>query len=323
MNRLAASAILAALTAGGCVSAHAASFAPARLVQTSTAPRPPASPLASPSDDPASTPGVPNLRILPPRAPETDSPDVRIADANAAARVEPSAPDYDQAAQVYSFAPYALFQVYAAPGRVTDIALQPGERLSDQGAIAAGDTARWIIGESTSGAGERLRTHVLLKPTRSDLATNLVIHTDRRTYHLELQARPDAYMAAVAWRYPHEEALAVERAAVTAEAREREPAVDLAALNFDYRIEGPAVAWRPVHVFDDGRQVFISFGSDIDQTRLPPLFVTSADGGVTLVNYRVEAGRMVVDRLFHRAELRLVEGRKDRVVRILRSGSRP
>ena len=126
MNRLAASAILAALTAGGCASAHAASFAPARLVHTSAAPRPPASPLASTSDDPASTPGVPNLRILPPRAPETASPDVRIADANAAARVEPSAPDYDQAAQVYSFAPYALFQVYAAPGRITDIALQPG-----------------------------------------------------------------------------------------------------------------------------------------------------------------------------------------------------
>ena len=37
--------------------------------------------------------------------------------------------------------------------------------------------------------------HILVKPTRAELMTNLVINTDRRTYHLELRANPSVYMA--------------------------------------------------------------------------------------------------------------------------------
>jgi hypothetical protein len=39
--------------------------------------------------------------------------------------------------------------------------LQPGETL---GAVASGDTARWVIGDTTSGAGETKRSHFLVKP---------------------------------------------------------------------------------------------------------------------------------------------------------------
>ena len=64
---------------------------------------------------------------------------------------------------------------------MTDIALQPGENLV---AVAAGDTVRWVIGDTTSGTGADKRTHVLVKPFTAGLATNLVITTDRRSYHL-------------------------------------------------------------------------------------------------------------------------------------------
>jgi len=37
-------------------------------------------------------------------------------------------------------------------------------------------------------AGAAKRVHILVKPTRADLITNLIINTDRRTYHLELRA---------------------------------------------------------------------------------------------------------------------------------------
>src|SRR5689334_9949713 len=79
----------------------------------------------------------------------------------------------------------AVFAVAARPGRVTDIVLQPGEALSAVNPVAAGDTVRWIIGDSESGAGAGKRVHVLLKPVEAGLATNLFIATDRRTYHLE------------------------------------------------------------------------------------------------------------------------------------------
>src|SRR4029077_875587 len=103
-----------------------------------------------------------------------------------AARVQPSRSGYLHAVQVYPFADGALYQVYASPGQVTDIALQEGEQLVGSGPVAPGDTVRWIIGDTESGSANTKRVHILVKPTRPDVITNLVINTDRRTYHMEL-----------------------------------------------------------------------------------------------------------------------------------------
>src|SRR3546814_12696151 len=84
--------------------------------------------------------------------------------------------------------------VYAAPGQITNIALEPGEQLTGAGPIAAGDPARWIIGDTTSGAGNTARVHLLVKPTREDIATNLVINTDRSTYLVEPRSGETPYI---------------------------------------------------------------------------------------------------------------------------------
>ena len=108
------------------------------------------------------------------------SPTGRVENANAAARVEPRREGYYNSIQIYPWSEGALYQVYAAPGQITNIALEPGENLTGAGPIAAGDTARWIIGDTESGSGITRRVHVLVKPTRPDITTNLVITTDRR-----------------------------------------------------------------------------------------------------------------------------------------------
>jgi type IV secretion system protein VirB9 len=249
----------------------------------------------------------------------TPDPYARVAEANAEARVQPSASGYVNAVQVYAWAEGALYQVYASPGDVTDIVLEPGEALAGTGPVAAGDTVRWVIGDTESGCGAGKCVHILIKPTRSDLRTNLVINTDRRTYHLELRATPQAYMASVSWRYPQDQLLAVRRSAdEAAAARWTAPAgagVDIDHLDFHYRIKGPHPAWRPTQVFDDGRQTFIAFPESVAQADLPPLFVIGADGKTAeLVNYRVQGQHMVVDRLFQIAELRL--GDKDTAQRV-------
>src|SRR5262249_17153770 len=82
---------------------------------------------------------------------------------------------YHHPVQVSPYAPRALYQVYTAPGQVTDIALQEGEQLVGSGPVAAGDTVRWIIGDTESGTGPTKRVHIEVKPTRPDLVTNLVI----------------------------------------------------------------------------------------------------------------------------------------------------
>src|SRR5882672_6330282 len=126
-------------------------------------------------------------------APEPPDPKQRVDLANAAARVQPSRRGYLNAVQVYPFADGALYQVYSAPGQVTDVALQEGELLVGSGPVAAGDTVRWIIADTESGAATAKKVHILVKPTRPDLVTNLVINTDRRTYHLELRSTEKTY----------------------------------------------------------------------------------------------------------------------------------
>jgi type IV secretion system protein VirB9 len=252
-----------------------------------------------------------------PRSDPAD-PRARVGAANAAARVQPARDGFVNAIQQYSWSDGALYQLYAAPGQVTDIALQEGEQLVGTGAVAAGDTVRWIIGDTTSGSGGTLRVHILVKPTRADLATNLVINTDRRTYHLELRATPQTYMASVSWTYPQDQLIALRREnAALAAAAPVTAGLDLAALNFRYAIDGDSPAWRPLRAFDDGQQVFIEFPADVAQGEMPPLFVVGPGGSTDLVNYRVRGHYMVVDRLFDAAELRM-GARKAASVRIVR-----
>lgn len=255
--------------------------------------------------------------------PEPREPTLRVSAANAAARIEPAGDGFINAVQSYPYTEGALYQVYTAPGHVTDIVLQEGERLAGTGPVAAGDTARWIIGDTTSGAGPSARVHILLKPTRPDLSTNLVINTNRRTYYLELRATRATWMASVSWSYPADALIALRQAQTAA--AETAPVADGVALDrlwFDYRISGDRAPWRPVRAYDDGRQVLIEFPAGIAQAQMPPLFVVGAGGDAELINYRVRGRHMVVDRLFSAAELRLGAGRRQQRVLIERTGGK-
>jgi type IV secretion system protein VirB9 len=254
---------------------------------------------------------------------EPIDPTTRVALANAAARIQPGRSGFVNAIQEYPYTDGALYQVYASPGQVTDIALEEGETLAGSGPVAAGDTVRWVIGDTTSGQGATQRVHILLKPTEKDLMTNLVINTDRRTYHLELRATPGTYMASVSWRYPQDQLIALRGRNATAQAAQPiASGVDLDALNFRYAIEGDNPPWRPLRAFDDGRQVFIEFPVGIAQGEMPPLFVVGPAGGGELVNYRVSGRHIVVDRLFGAAELRMGDKKSSQVVRITRTDGR-
>ena len=265
---------------------------------------------------------VPASRISPPELPD---PTARVAAANAAARMQPIRDDYINAIQVYPFSDGALYEVYAAPEEITDIALQPGEQLVGSGPVAAGDTVRWIIGDTTSGTGASTQVHILVKPTRPDLTTNLIINTDRRTYHLELRSTAATYMASISWNYPEDQLIAIRQQNTQADqAAPIATGVDVSALNFRYQIEGDNPPWRPLRAFDDGRQVFIEFPSGIGQGDMPPLFVIGPSGKTTdLVNYRVRGADMIVDTLFAEAELQMGDGSSQQRVRIVRTDGIP
>jgi type IV secretion system protein VirB9 len=231
--------------------------------------------------------------------------------------MEPAKDGYINAIQVYPYTKGALYQLYAAPAQITDIALEPGEKLVS---VSAGDTVRWVVGDTTSGEGKDAIVHILVKPIGADLETNLVITTDRRTYHLEMRSSASTYMASVSWTYPASELLALKKQRAEADVATgavADTGVNVERLKFRYSLEGDA-PWKPVRVFDDGAKVYIQFPSGLAQSEAPPLFVVGSDAKPALVNYRVKGNTYIVDRLFAAAELRLGT-EPQRVVRIVRT----
>jgi type IV secretion system protein VirB9 len=208
----------------------------------------------------------------------------------------------------------ALYAVQASPQRITDIALEPGETLLS---VAAGDTTRWIVGDAQSGVAGNIQSHILVKPNAANLATNLVIMTDRRVYHIDLKSTSGAAMASVAWRYPVEMTLATSQPppppppAAAASA----PVFTPETLNLRYRIDGDKPDWRPLSAFDDGKQVYIEMPDNLIEA--PPLSVIG-DEGLEAVNYRIRGKYYIVDRLFKKAELRLGSGWTQKKVVIIR-----
>ncbi|HID8535845.1 TPA: P-type conjugative transfer protein TrbG [Stenotrophomonas maltophilia] len=248
--------------------------------------------------------------------PEPADEKIRVSRANAEARVAPTRDGYVNAIQVWPYTDGALYQVYAAVGRVTVISLQPGEALVT---VAAGDTVRWIVGDTSSGAAADLRVNVMVKPIRSGLHTNLVITTNRRTYLLELASTESTWMASVSWDYPRDRLLALQRKAQAADdAAPIDTGLSLEQLRFRYTISGSQPPWRPLRAFDDNTKVYIQFPPGISQGELPPMFIIGADGDGQLVNYRFRSPYYIVDRLFRTVELRL-GGKKADVVRIERN----
>ncbi len=249
-------------------------------------------------------------------------PDRAVNFANKSAAVQPSPDNYLNAIQIYPYTQGSLYQVYTAPGQVTDIALERGEGLTS---VSAGDTVRWIVGDTLSGQGANEQVHVLVKPTAPNLTTNLVITTTKRTYYLELHSYKDTYMAAVSWRYPRQSIVRKYRKPTVKSTKVNMAQTDirprLENLRFDYVIKGDTPKWRPTRVFDDGRKVFIQFPKNFARSEAPPLFITGKKGKGQLVNYRIKGDYYVVDRLFEAAELRIGE-KNQTIVRIERTDKR-
>lgn len=302
-------AVLLAATMLVGVTASAQTAAP---LSPSSSPTPAATPTLAPIAAPVPAPARRQIRHRPkPLSPAV----VRVRSANRDATQEPQRQAFVNAVQVYPFSDGVLYRLYAAPERVTDIALQPGEAVIS---VAAGDTVRWTVGDTTSGTGDAKRVHILVKPFAAGLSTNLFITTDRRAYHVQLESTAATAMAALSWTYPQDELIAIRRAAEQEKvAAPVATGLSIEQLNFGYAITGDTPSWRPLRAFDDGRQTFIEFPASLAVGEAPPLFVVGSKGDAQLVNYRVAGRFYVVDRLFDAAELRLGE-KKQAIVRITR-----
>lgn len=209
-----------------------------------------------------------------------------------------------------------------APLELCVIYLEAGEQVVENG-VHLGDTVRWQIAPAI---GADKRTQLVVKPVDVGLETSLVIITNRRTYHIKLRSRRADYMPGIAFKYPahlagqwqdyYQKTQKTELHQSTADG------VNLAELDFNYRISGcDNCNFTPVRVYNDGSQTVIEMPKSLSRGSAPALLVSS-EQGEELVNYRVNGGKYIVDRLFMRAILISGVGKQQQKVTIEWAGER-
>lgn len=181
-----------------------------------------------------------------------------------------------------------------------DIQLEPGEQVVDK--PKTGDSARWTISKMVSGPSDAEITHVVVKPRAEAIETNLIIPTDRRTYHIKLRATAKEggqYIHRMGFYYP-EEIVAkwgrdAEKEKRKAEEKERNTVADLGEVSienvdFGFSMDGDA-PFKPSRVFTDGKKTYIQMPPSVRWNEMPVLVVLDEKEMPVMVNYRVRPPR--------------------------------
>ena len=185
----------------------------------------------------------------------------------------------DNRVKTFTYSENQVYKLVAYYGYQTDVQLGSDEELKT---ISAGDSAGFQITPADGGH------HIFIKPMARGARTNLSVITSKRIYVFDLSARSvvdtDSITYFVRFQYPQAGWRGANRA---------HPGKSPAELHFDYAISGTK-ALQPVRVFDDGQFTFFQFDEERD---LPAIFVVGGDGKESLINYRMEDGYVVVERI--------------------------
>jgi type IV secretion system protein VirB9 len=217
--------------------------------------------------------------------------------AHAVVNAQPSRPELrpDPRIRVVPYRADAVYRLRGYVGYQIDITFAPDERFVGLG---VGDSKGVTIAADIN--------HLFLKPRAAHVATNLTVLTNRRTYLFDYQVQPQSpdpsgadVIYALRFEYPAEAASAASR-------RRSRVATELAAAradrprNYDYWYCGDP-SLKPVAAWDDGVRTTLVFGAHAE---LPAVFAVGEDGSESLVNFDVESGRIVVQRVARRLLLR-------------------
>ncbi len=242
-------------------------------------------------------------------------------------------------AVVYPFG-YAEPEMICAPLHACYVSLEPGERVTG---IARCDAVRWKLDTLAQG-GDVPRMLVVVKPTACDVATNLLIATDRRVYDVALRAPPCVGRAGtasaptvrhVAFYFPDAARSGRVDSGSTAPptvaampnpnpSAGGSPPAPPERLNFAYQWHAAkAVPWAPEQVYDDSAHVYIRLPETARFAAAPALWEIQPDGTRALLNYVLRDGTYKTDHIFDRAVLALGTGKNERTVEVMNARWRP
>ena len=215
---------------------------------------------------------------------------------------------YTASNAIYEYHSGSIYNVHVSLTRVTDIALPAGENFSK---AVSGDTAQWLI--DTAKVGNV--SHVYLKPLANNISTNMIINTDKRSYHL-LVTSQGTYNPLITFTITEDKTKA-SRAISLKKTPETEfmdiyteknmyGDITIKPMNYNYEMKsnkGMDEELCPKKVFDDGIRTYI----EMPQNRydLPVLYNVDPQDKkkLTLVNYRIKGKYYIADRVFNHARL--------------------
>lgn len=203
-----------------------------------------------------------------------------------------------------------------SPTRACDVEMEPSEKVKK---VVLGDGKNWSWDGAESVERGKVVAHIIFQPKDTDLESNVIVTTDRRTYHIKLSSPKieGAYLNRVGFYYPENLTSSwSDKMGADAEVQTKEDstrvmpsAVSPNKLAFDYRVSGNA-EFKPVRIFNDGERVYIEMPSSIKNDVHPIFMLIDEKGDATVVNYRTEEDETtgtvhyVIDKLFAKAELR-------------------
>lgn len=197
---------------------------------------------------------------------------------------------------VFRYAPNQVYKIYCRTGYITDISLHEGEKIKF---VGGGDTSAWALNSTTVDKVP----HIYIKPVVAANTTNIIITTDKRSYHLIVNTS-DWYNPMVTWTYDQEK----QAMNLLQEQKDEREITDTFMgsydqLHFDYDIKAKNSKYKPSMVFDDGEKTVIKFHKMSKQ--VPALFIREkGKKTISLANFKVKDNCYIIDRVIDQAELR-------------------
>ena len=204
----------------------------------------------------------------------------------------------DGVTNVYTYNQYKQFEINTRVGYITDIQLRANEVLQK---IAAGNSTQWAVDHDVVGGIQ----HVYIKPLASDLRTNFVINTDKRSYRLLVNSTNETEYS-VAFIFPNEDKADFleqqEQLRLQKEAQlQKEQSIANRSLSINYKVKenhNVPSEFLPKSVFDDGIKTYIELPTNV-QDNFPTVYSYDKfqKKKIQLVNYRLKGNILEIDKI--------------------------
>lgn len=184
--------------------------------------------------------------------------------------------------------------IYVKPGFKTDIMLPAGDKLQR---ITSGDRQRFSF--STFYNRSESRWHIYIQPYQYDIATNIIISTDRHNFQARLETS-ELFKPYVKWNVPDDVSSGYKTKNVVMSVE------NIKDLNFGYSHTRRPSDLFPQNVFDDKYwNTYLSFEKDVLLNVNPVILAYLDDGRLAIVPYEKRGDIIIMRSVYKSFEVRI------------------